>query len=125
MKLSHLTFVVLFLCSCSLFEQDKVEKWPIPALLIQEIELHQNKITFDVLVEVTSSGWRLATPKTELKNKEYVVQFMGIAPEGPSLTVMSSLQARITLDVTPGSTYTFTFLRLNDVALDTTIIIPN
>lgn len=125
MKLSHLTFVVLFLCSCSLFEQDKMEMWPIPALSIQEIELHQNKITFDVLVEVTSSGWRLARPKTELKNKEYVVQFMGIAPEGPSLPAMGSLLTRITLDVTPGSTYTFTFLRRNDVPIDTTSIIPN
>jgi hypothetical protein len=125
MKLSHSILLVLLLGSCSMFEQDEVERWPLTALSIQEIELHQNKITFDVLVEVTSSGWRLASPRTEFKNQEYSVQFMGFAPEGLSLTVMSSLRASITLNVTPGSTYAFKFFRLNGAPLDTTITIPN
>lgn len=124
MKLTQSILLVLLLGSCSMFEQDEVERWPLTALSIQEIEFQQNKITFDVLVEVPSSGWRLASPKTQLKNKEYVVQFMGFASEGFSLPVMGSLRTSITLNVTPGSTYAFKFFRLNGAPLDTTITIP-
>ena len=125
-SIAFIIAAVLALSSC-LFDNSGADEqaMPVRALAIQDIELNLNKITFDVSIGVTSSGWQLASPRIELDNREYHIQFMIKRPTEPSLPVMSSLDSSITLDVVPGSTYTFKFLRFNDVPIDTTISIPN
>ncbi len=121
-----LTFVSITFLSC-IFDNSKIDEeiWPVSTGVIQNIELNNEKISFDVIVGVTSSGWKLANPKIDFDAPDYHIQFMGIRPTGPSFPAMSSLETSITLDVVPGNTYTFKFWRHNEAPLDTTIAIPN
>ena len=127
MRLTLIVFAALLLlfglngCLNDNSPDDMRQEWPRPVVFIENAEVGEAIVTFDLLIGVPGSGWELTEPEIEADENDYLIRYYGIPPE-VGLPAMGTLPATISFYLVPGETYTFRFWQSAGETLDTTIV---
>ncbi|MCH8568729.1 MAG: hypothetical protein LAT67_10715 [Balneolales bacterium] len=97
---------------------------PIYTQSVESIELSNGKISFDLVGLTPNPCWTAASPTYEKTGTTFNITQRGYPSNQPCVDVLGTIETSISLNVAPGTEYTFKFWRFDEATLDTTITIP-
>jgi hypothetical protein len=123
MKNIAISFLILIISSCSVFEEDDTTR-PIPTDSILINDIADLKVNFSAIIECGSMCWKETYYKSSINGDDVYIKTFAVTDGSavcPAVCVETEIPISIKLMV-PGS-YTFHFWRSDTSSIDTTLIL--